>query len=113
MKKGVNIGRVVAKVLATVLALYVGGTVMSAFGSTVICTYSPFYDGLSLIGYTITDSSVVNATTTVCNTTAPLNGITAGTYNNLITSVSGTGVLAVIGILGIGAVVMEFVKFSW
>lgn len=87
LKRGINIGRVVAKILGTVLALYVGGTVMSTFGTVMNGTTSPFYNGLTLIGWTVS--------------------------SNQITATSGSGVLAVIGIIGIGSVVMEFVNFSW
>lgn len=87
-KKGVNIGRVVAKVVSTVLALYVGGTIMIEIGNVVNGTTSPFYKGLSLIGWTVTDAGQV-------------------------TNTSGSGILAVIGIIGIATIVMEFVNVSF
>lgn len=87
LKKGIRVGRVVAKLLGSVLALYIGGTVMTTFGTVMNGTTSPFYNGLTLIGWTVT--------------------------NNQITDTSGSGVLAVIGIIAIGSIVMEFVDFSW
>jgi hypothetical protein len=87
-KKNVNIGRVVAKIVSTVLALYVGGTIMIEIGNVMNGTTSPFYKGLALIGWT------VDATGT-------------------ITSTAGSGILAVIGIIGIATIVMEFVNVSF
>lgn len=84
-KKNINVGRVVSKVASTILALYVGGLVITEFGNVMVCTSSPFYRGLGLIGWTVSQSQVVNASlgsTTTCNSTTPLNGITAGTWNN-------------------------------
>lgn len=112
LKKKVNVGRVVTKIVATVIALYVGGTIMTEVGTVMQCTYSPFYKGLSLIGWTITDAvAVVNSTVpTTCNTG---NGLTAGvTYNSVITSTTGSGILAVIGIVAIASIVTEFVEFN-
>lgn len=86
-KKGVRINKVVTKIVVTVLALYVGGTIMTQIGNVMVNQTSPMYSGLQLIGYT------VDAT-------------------GKITSVNGTGILAVIGIVGIASVVTEFVEFS-
>lgn len=83
--KNYNVGRVVSRIVETVLALYVGGTVINTFGTVMNGTSSPFYDGLTLIGWTVT--------------------------SNQITDTSGAGVLAVIGIIGIASVVLEFVHF--
>jgi hypothetical protein len=82
-----NINRVVKRLVYTILALYVGGTIITTFGSVMNGTSSPFYQGLSLVGWT------VNTTT------------------NTITSTSGAGVLAVVGIIGIASVVLEFVRW--
>ena len=101
--KNFNIGRVVKKVVYTVLALYVGGTILNTFGEVMQCTNSPLYDGLNLIGWTITDNYVRNASQ--CSDEA------AGTFNNVITDTTGTGVLAVVGVIAIAGVVLEFVNF--
>lgn len=104
--KNYNIGRVVSRIVSTVLALYVGGTVLTVFGEVMNGTASPFYDGLTLIGWTISDA--VNGTTSDCNTIT--DGAAAGlVINNCITDVSGAGVLAVVGIIAIASVVLEFV----
>lgn len=84
----VNVNRVVKKVAATLLGLYVGGTLLNAIGTVINGTTSPFYNGLAIIGYTVNGS-------------------------NHITSTSGTGgVLTIVGIAGFASVVMEFVSFS-
>ena len=80
-----NVNRVVKSLVRTVLALYVGGTIMTTFGTVMNGTTSPFYTGLSLIGWTVSSST--------------------------ITATSGSGVLAVVGIIAIAQIVTEFV--SW
>lgn len=84
-KQNVNIGRVVSKIVVTVIALYAGGIIMTSLGTVMNGTSSPFYQGLTLIGWTLTGTQ--------------------------ITATTGTGILAVIGVLGIASVVMEFVEF--
>lgn len=88
VRKNLNIGRVVAKIVGTVLALYVGGTIMIEIGNVMNSTTSPFYRGLTLIGWTVSSTGQ-------------------------ITSTSGSGILAVVGIVGIASIVMEFVQVSW
>lgn len=106
-KKNINIGKVVTKIVATVIALYVGGTIMTELGAIMNGTASPFYQGLSLIGWTV--GTVTNATSTA---SCALNDGGGNTIYNCITSVSGSGVLAVIGIIAIASIVTEFVEFS-
>lgn len=86
-KRNINIGKVVTKVVATVIALYVGGTIMTELGNVMNGTTSPFYSGLTLIGWTVNTSGTITATT-------------------------GSGILAVIGIVAIASIVTEFVEFS-
>lgn len=81
----INVSRVVTKVVVAVIALYVGGTIMTQIGNVMNSTTSPFYQGLSLIGWTVSTSGQ-------------------------ITNTSGSGVLAVIGIIAIGSIVTEFVR---
>ncbi|MBD3249914.1 hypothetical protein GF336_07750 [Candidatus Woesearchaeota archaeon] len=109
--KRFNINRVVKKLVYTILALYVGGTILSTFGTVMNCTSSPFYTGLSLIGWTITSSNTP-ITSGMCNATT-WSGVSdiANTYNNQITAVSGSGVLAVVGIIAIAQIVTEFVTW--
>lgn len=113
-KKNINVNKVVTKVIVIVLGLYVGGFVLTEIGTTLKCTYGAFYKGLSLIGYTVTDSlTVVNSTTpTTCNTASGTGLVAGTTYRNIITSTSGTGLLAVVGIVAIASLVTDFVSFQ-
>lgn len=100
--KNFDINRVVKRLVYTILSLYVGGTIITVFGQVMNCTSSPFYDGLTLIGWTVSDA---------VNTSATCTTLTANPANNVITDPTGAGVLSVIGIIGIAGVVMEFVSF--
>lgn len=81
-----NVNRVVKRLVRSVLALYVGGTVMTTFGTVMNGTTSPFYSGLSLIGWTVSTTNQITATT-------------------------GSGVLAVVGIIAISQIVTEFITW--
>ena len=52
-----NVGRVIGRLITGVLALYVGGTVLTEFGSAMQNTTSGFYSGLTLIGWTLAGRS--------------------------------------------------------
>ena len=84
----VNIWRVVMKVIITLVALWGGGIAMTAIGSSINGTSSPFYQGLTIIGYT------VDSTT------------------NTITSTSGSGILAIVGIFAMISIISEFVNVA-
>lgn len=81
-----NITRVVTRVFVTILALYVGGVMLNVLGTIMLNQCSVLYQGLTLIGWTVNTS-------------------------NCITATDGTGILAIIGIVGIASVVLEFVRF--
>ena len=85
-KKKINIPRVVAKLSGVIIALYVGNEIINQIGSIVNGTTGPFNNGFKLIGWTVT--------------------------SNQVTATSGAGVLAVIGIVGIASIIMEFVQFN-
>lgn len=113
-KQNVNIGRVVAKIVVTVIALYAGGVIMTSLGAVMNGTSSPFYQGLTLIGWTVGNPITNGTAGYYCTCAQPAVCTAASTTastSQCITSVSGTGILAVIGVLGIAAVVMEFVEF--
>lgn len=84
----ISIKRVVIKLVIVLITLWAGGTIVRILGNIMNGTQSPFYQGLELIGWT------VDATGTITDT-------------------SGNGILAVVGIIGIATVVLEFVHFSW
>lgn len=106
-----NVGRVVAKLVGTVITLWVGGTVVTVLGNVMNCSQSPFYQGLNLIGWTI--ETHVPATSGSCNTTALAPLGTSVSHANQVTATSGSGVLAVIGIIGIASIIMEFVTVRY
>lgn len=117
-----NVNRVVKRLVRSVLALYVGGTIMTTFGTILKCTQSPLYSGLSLIGWTITPVQTINNTNVItgvasaCNATstpALTGGVTPTgvSYYNVVTSTSGSGVLAVVGIIAIAQIVTEFINW--
>lgn len=106
--------RIVKRLIRSILSLYVGGTIITVFGTIMVNTSSPFYSGLSLIGWTV-GSSMINATdygiTCGSSTWSGVAG-TAGASNvNCITSTSGAGVLAVVGIIAIAQIVTEFITW--
>ena len=87
MRKKINIQRVVSKIVGSIIVLYVGGQLLSAVGNVVNGSTSPFYQGLTIIGWTVTNGQVTDTTT-------------------------GTGILTVVGIIAIASVIMEFVYFK-
>lgn len=97
-KRNLNVNRIVVKVVATVLGLYVGGTILTEVGVAMNATCSPFYKGLSLIGWSVG--------TNHCSTTS------ASDANTLNAIGQNAGILAVVGIVAIASIVTEFVEFS-
>lgn len=93
-----DINRVVRKLIYTILGLFVGGTILTTFGQVMNATASPFYSGLSLIGWTVSSTAVA------CGS--------QGTVTNCITATTGTGILSVVGIISIASVVLEFVTWK-
>lgn len=87
-RNNVSVLRVAGKIVGTVLGLYVAGEIMSVIGTVMTGKCSAFFSGLTLIGWN------VNTTT------------------NCITAVSGSGILAVIGLLAIASIVLEFVQIK-
>lgn len=85
VKKGINIKRVVGKLATTLITLYAGGYVITELGNVMNGTSSPFNPGLALIGWTVSGTT--------------------------ITSTTGSGILTVIGIIGVASIVLEFVQF--
>lgn len=113
-KKNVNVKRVVTKIALTVLVLYVGGTILSEIGDVLLFTESPFYEGLTLIGWTVGDYPMWNSSH-FANECANLSvGTTAAPgATTCVTDVSGAGILTVIGLVAIASIVMEFVDFKF
>lgn len=79
-----NVGRIVSKLIAGIIALYTGTIIIEELGKVMNGTTSQYYRGLSLIGWSID--------------------------NNTITSTNSSGIILVIGVVTIASVVMEFVR---
>ena len=94
-RRNVNIPRVITKVVATGIGLYVGNEVVTQLGTIMNGTTGAFNTGFKLIGWAVgTGGSPACASATeICQTT-------------------GSGVLAVIGIVGFASVILEFVRFN-
>jgi hypothetical protein len=110
--RNIKIGRVVTKIVIVVLSLYVGGTILTEIGNVIANTTSPFYVGLTLIGYTV--GSVQNNVTDfapTCGGTITSAQADPG-ISTCVTATDGTGILTVVGLVGIASVIMEFVEFS-
>lgn len=86
--KNFSIKRVVTKLIVTLIVLWVGGELLSAVGSVMNGTSSPFYQGLTIIGWTVDATNTITATT-------------------------GSGILTVVGIVGLASIVLEFVQFQF
>lgn len=89
MKKGINIKRVVVKLVSTIIALYVGNEVIGAIAGIMEGSTGVFNNGFKLLGWNVTDGTIVS------------------------TSGGSTGLLTVVGIVGIASIVTEFVDFSF
>lgn len=112
LRRNINIGRVVAKIVATLITLWVGGTILTTMGDVMLHTESPFYRGLALIGWTVGGYPFFNTTHYAAQCANTSVGTTTQTGANCITATSGTGVLGVIGLIGIAVIVLEFIEFS-
>ena len=112
MKQKVNIKAVVYKIIATVLALWVGGEILDEIGGVLNGTESPFYQGLSIIGYTVGEYPT-NGSHWAAECDGTTYTSTTALGNNCISDTNGTGILSVVGIIGIASVVLEFVALKY
>lgn len=93
-KRGVNALRVVMKIVATILALWVGGFTYNIVADVMNGTCSPLYRGLTLVGFTIGTAECTDLGVSDANT---------------ITGTNSTSLLAVFGIIAIFWIAFEFV----
>lgn len=111
----INITKIVAKLVATIISLYVGNELMTQMGNLFNQTEGPFNTGFKLIGWTVGgyQSCVGNSSlySTTCEYSCAVNSSTqAGT--SCITGVSGAGILTVVGLIGLASIVMEFIEYK-
>lgn len=104
--KNYDIGRVVKKIVYTILALWVGGVIITELGNTVLGSCSPFFKGLTLIGWEVGN----NATATGAGVTVESG---CETSSQIVYDTSGAGILTVIGLIGISSIVLEFVDIKF
>lgn len=107
-----SIGRVVAKLVAVVLSLYVGNTMMNVLGSILNGTQGPFNLGFKLLGWTVGAQGTNGTAGYYCTCGGVCTSPVTTAATDCITSYTGTGILAVIGLVGIASIVMEFVEFK-
>lgn len=117
--KKVNIARVIAKLTGTIIALYVGNEMINQVGSVMNQTQGPFNVGFKIIGWTVGTFPQCPGGTNYSTTCIPLAqeacdalGQETAMGSNCITNVSGGGILAVIGLIGLASIVMEFVELK-
>lgn len=128
MRRNINIGRVISHMIYTVLVLWVGGVVLGRIGETMLGECSPFFEGFELIGWEIgTNVTAYDATCpdagnpSACTATLPQNSSLHGVIDptceqinadTILYDTGDSGVLAVVGLIGLASVVMEFVEFK-
>ena len=104
----INIGRVITKISITVIALWVGGEILTKVANAMNGTDNVFLKGLTLIGFqTFGDRTLSNSTEASealgCDTGVTNSNCLDGTLNT-------TGILSVVGIVAMASLVMEFVN---
>lgn len=108
-RKDWSVSRVITKVVVGLLSLYVGGTIVTEVGKVMNQTSSPLYKGLTLIGWTVGEKALSDGKYLVCGASANSNNHTIQDVT-CISDVTGSGILAVIGIITIASIVLEFVE---
>lgn len=82
---GLNVGRIISKIIATIMAMYIANTIVGVIGEAMNGTTSGMYTSLRLIGWQITEQGTIIGT-------------------------SGAGIITAIGIFGLTSIVLEIVK---
>lgn len=111
-KRGQHVSTIIPKLLRTVLSLYVGGTVLTELGNIARFTESGMWPGLRVIGWTVGNWPLYNSThyaTSCANTT--LGALTTDSHTTCITATTGSGILSIVGIIGIAYIITNFVSF--
>lgn len=105
-RKDVNAIRVAMKIIGTIIALWVGGFAYNIVAAVMNGTFSPFYKGLKLVGFTMVDA--VNSSQDTCGVNT-CSGASCETAYNCLIGTNSTSLLAVIGVLAIFWIAFEFI----
>jgi len=105
-RQGVDVMSVVKRLVMVVIGLWIGGTLLMEVGKTMLGTCSPFYKGMSLIGWKVADNATASAKVAVDSACTSSNYI-------LYDTVSQAGILSVVGLIALAGVVLSFVKFKF
>jgi hypothetical protein len=112
LNKQVNIGRVVTKIVVTILSMYVGGALLTSIGAVVNQQCSQMYGGLTIIGWTV--GTCTNATpynvSGGCWGTALVDGGCRSNPNTVLSVAGNGGLLVIVAIIGIASLTLEFVN---
>ena len=93
-RKKINISGVITKIAVTIIALWVGGEIITKVAEAIGNATTPFHKGFTLIGFNEQTSQCTDTTSSLC-----LNG-----------TVSTTGILSVVGLVAMASIIMDFVN---
>lgn len=88
-RKNVRIGRVIGMITSTALALWVGSSILSSVAVSMNQTTNIFAKGFTLIGFGASATGVLDGT------------------------VSTTGILSVVGLIGFASIVLQFIQVKF
>ena len=101
------------KVIVVLVALWGGGIALEAVGDAIVNTSSPFYTGLTIIGYQL--GAITNGTdyNIACGGNVAVQQLTEPSYlATCINNTDGSGILAIVGIFGMISIISEFIAIQ-
>ena len=105
--KSFNVSRLIKKLIYLVVGLLVGGLILSAFIEAFEGYCSVFFNGLNILGVNITTGAAYGAADPTIQSGCALNNYVIGSTGNL-----NSGILTVVGIIGVAGILMtEFVRW--
>ncbi len=105
--KNFNISRLIKKIIYLVVGLLVGGLVLSAFIEAFRGYCSVFFNGLNILGVNITTGVTYDVGTPAIQSGCSTSSYVIGNTGNL-----NSGILTVVGIIGVAVILMtEFVNW--
>lgn len=105
--KNFNINRLIKRIIFLIVGLLIGGLILSAFIDAFRGYCSVFFNGLSIIGVNITTGTLYGASSPALQSGCSTNNYVIGSTGNL-----NSGILTVVGLMGVAGIVMaEFVRW--